>query len=426
MGARVPTLLWFGRDDARLGVLRPVGAVVHREEVGGEDVIEFACREVPTKYDRIVWRDPEDARWREHVVIRTDEAAGGVCEVYAESSLCDLLAGYIEEERLSSASVVEAFQTVLSGTRWRFTAEPGFGTGGCVLYHANRLAALRRVCEVWGCEVESEITVMFGGVTLRTLHARGRVGAWRGARLTYAKNMTGCVRTVCEDEVFTALFGYGAGLPVLDETGVPTGGYRRKLTFGEVNGGANWVGDEAARAVWGIPDGEGGRSHRFGEVTFPDVDDPALLKAKTVAALSEACAPAACYEADAAALSGGVPIGLGDDVLVVDSSRDPAWRFRSRVMGRVRSFGDEVATRLSIGRARRTAYAEQSAVAAAVEEARDAAGAAGDAAAAAGASAAEVRAATGAAAGADVPAIATQAYVSEAIAALDDLSEVEF
>lgn len=250
MGARVPTLLWFGRDDERLGVLRPVGAVVHREEVGGEDVIEFACRTVPTKYDRIVWRDPEDARWREHVVIRTDEAAGGVCEVYAESSLCDLLAGYIEEERLSSASVVEALQTVLSGTRWSFTAEPGFGAGGCVLYHANRLAALRRVCEVWGCEVEAEITVMFGGVTLRTLHARERVGAWRGARLTYAKNMTGCVRTVCEDEVVTALFGYGAGL------------------------------------------------------------------------------------------------------LVVDSSRDPAWRFRSRVMGRVRSFGDEVSARLSIGRAR--------------------------------------------------------------------------
>lgn len=63
--------------------------------------------------------------------------------------------------------------------------------------------------------------------------------------------MAGCTRTVMENEVFTALYGFGKGLPVLDESGSATGGFTRRLTFGEVNGGVNWVGDDDAREVWG-------------------------------------------------------------------------------------------------------------------------------------------------------------------------------
>lgn len=141
--------------------------------------------------------------------------------------------------------------------------------------------------------------------------------------------MAECARTVHDDEVFTALYGYGAGLPVVDETGAFTGGYRRKLTFGEVNGGVNWVGDDCARQLWGLPGAGGSRVHRFGEVTFSDVEDPAVLLARTQAALAEACKPKVSYEAEAAALTGAVLVGLGDEVAVVDSSRNPAWRMRA-------------------------------------------------------------------------------------------------
>ena len=97
MGGTAPTLFWFDRADERIGILHPAGAVEHREELGGEDALSFSCLETPEKYDRILWRDPSDGRWREHVVVRTDEALGAACEVYAESSLCDLLGSYVEE-----------------------------------------------------------------------------------------------------------------------------------------------------------------------------------------------------------------------------------------------------------------------------------------------------------------------------------------
>lgn len=231
---------------------------------------------------------------------------------------------------------------------------------------------------------------------------------------------------VAEDEVFTAPYGYGAGLPVVDERGAFTGGYRRKLTFGEVNGGVDWVGDDSARLLWGLPDGSGGRAHRFGEVTFAGGEDPEVLLARTQAALAETCASRVSYEVDAAALSGSVPVGLGDEVAVVDSSRDPTWRLRARVVRRVRLFGNAIEARYSIGSVPRTAFVERSSVEARVAAVEDVAGAAGDTVAAVGASVAAIEQAAGVAVGSEVPALATKEYVAQQIAALEDLSEVKF
>lgn len=320
-----PTLFWFDRADGRIGVLHPTGAVEHREELGGEDVLSFPCLELPEKYDRALWRDPEDGRWREHVVVRTDESLDAPCEVYAESSLCDLLAGYVEEERIVEATLAEVLGAVLGRTRWTASVAGAFGVGGAYLFHVNRLAALRRACEVWGCEIEPTISASGGRVSARAVRAVVTLCSWHGARLEFGRNMAGCTRTVRDDDVFTALFGYGAGLPVIDETGAFTGGYRRKPTFGEVNGGVNWIGDDEARQLWGLPGAGGSRVHRFGEVTFSDVEDP-------------------------------------------------AWRIRARVVRRMRLFGDAMEARYSVGAVRRTAYAERSAVEARVAVVEDAAG----------------------------------------------------
>lgn len=413
-----------------MGVLHVIGAVEHREELGGEDVLTFSCLESVGKYDRIVWRDPTDARWREHVVVRTDEGLDAPCEVYAESSLCDLLAGYVEEERLTGATAAAAFCTVLEGTGWvaDVNALAGAGAVSCLLYHTNRLAALRRVAEILGCEIEPAVAVSGGGVTSRTVRAVPKLGSWRGARLEYGRDVIGCTRTVLEDEVFTALYGFSAGLPVLDEDGQWTGGYRRKLTFGSVNGSVNWVGDESARLLWGLPDGSGGRVHRFGEVTFSDCDDAEELLALTEAALAEACQPRVSYEVDAAVLASSVPVGLGDEVLVIDTSRDPAWRERARCVRRVRTFGTDgsARARYTVGSALKTAYSELSSVEAWVVTVEDAAGAAADAAVSVGSHVTALETAAGVTASGDVPALATKEYVAQQIAALDDLSEVEF
>ena len=89
MASMVPTLYWFDRWDERIGLLRVVGELVHTEELNGEDTLEFCSYELPAKGDRLLWLDGET--WREHLVVRTEEPLEGLCSVYAESSLCEML-----------------------------------------------------------------------------------------------------------------------------------------------------------------------------------------------------------------------------------------------------------------------------------------------------------------------------------------------
>ncbi len=362
MAGTVPTLYWFDRFDDRIGILPVVGELVHTEELNGEDTIEFECWEVPTKGDRLLWRD--GSVWHEHVVVRTDEPLEGLCSVYAESSLCELLDDFIEEEHLVSRTAAQALAVALAPTRWALASCNVTGTAGCVLYHVNALWALRRIAEVWGGEVEPMIAVADERVSSRSIRFRQQLGSWKGLRFTYGKNMAGCTRTVLEQDVYTALYGFGAGLPLTDEDGRYTGGYRKKLTFGEVNGGVNWVGDEDARLVWGRWNASRtAKVHSFGAVTFSDCDDPTKLLALTRKALIDAVQPKVSYEIDVAALNGGA-CGLGDEVAVIDSSRTPEWRLKARVVKRVRTFGDTIICRVTIGTVQQVDYAVTSVLAA--------------------------------------------------------------
>lgn len=310
MAGSVPTIFWFDRFDERIGILSVAGELVHTEELNGEDTLDFECREVPAKGDRLLWQD--GGVWREHVVVRTDEPLEGLCSVYAESSLCELLDDFIEEQHLVSRTARQAMAVMLAPTRWMIASCDAAGTAGCVLYHVNALWALRRVAEVWDGEVEPVITVAGGRVASRGVRFKSQLGSWKGLRFTYGKNMAVCTRTVLEQDVYTALYGFGAGLPVTDEDGRYTGGYRKKLAFGEVNGGVNWVGDKDARLVWGRWNaGRTAKVHSFGQVTFSECDDPAKLLALTRKALVDAVQPKVSYEIDVAALDGG-ECGLGN------------------------------------------------------------------------------------------------------------------
>lgn len=142
-------------------------------------------------------------------------------------------------------------------------------------------------------------------------------------------------RSVDEGNVCTALYGYGKSLQTADEDGNLTGGYDRKLTFGDVNGGQNWVGSADALARWGRPDGKGGKAHVFGDVEFSDCEDAAELKKLTEARLAQSCVPTVSYTVDATALArageGFEGADEGDLVTVVDKMYDPPLRVRTRI-----------------------------------------------------------------------------------------------
>ena len=369
MAASVPVLYRFDRWDERVGMLRVTGELVHTEELNGEDTLEFTSDEVPDKGDRLLWLD--GSTWREHVVVRTEEPMAGICNVYCESSLCELLDDFIEEAQLVNRTAVQALAAVLAPTRWSVAYCASLGTAGALIYHQNALWALRRVADVWGGEVTPIITVSGGRVASRAIRMDEERGDWRGLRFTYGKNMAGCTRTVLEQDVYTALYGFGAGLPFTDEDGNYKAGYRRKLTFGDINGGVNWVGDDAAKAVWGRWDAtRTNRVHSFGQVTFSDCTDQARLLTLTRRALQEAKQPKVSYEIDVAQLDGD-DAELGDTVAVIDTSRDPEWRLTARIVKRVRTFGETVTCRVTVGTVQKADYEQVSVLSASVAALQD-------------------------------------------------------
>lgn len=74
-------------------------------------------------------------------------------------------------------------------------------------------------------------------------------------------------------------------------------------------------------------------------MVFADCEDATELLMLTKAALAEACVPKVSYECNVAMLDGGVKVGLGNDVAVIDTSRTPEWRLTARCVKRVLTFG---------------------------------------------------------------------------------------
>ena len=67
------------------------------------------------------------------------------------------------------------------------------------------------------------------------------------------------------------------------------------------------------------------------------------------------------YEIDVAAL-GGDDAELGDTVAVIDTSRDPEWRLAERIVRRVRTFGETVTCRVTVGTVQKADYEQVSAL----------------------------------------------------------------
>lgn len=77
-----------------------------------------------------------------------------------------------------------------------------------------------------------------------------------------------------------------------------SGGYGRKLTFGEINNGKDYVEDAEALKLYGRPDGKGGLKHVFGKYENSSCEDAHQLKDETQDYLDQHKTPGVTYEAD--------------------------------------------------------------------------------------------------------------------------------
>lgn len=322
----------FSRWGDNLGRLT-VSAATHTDALDGTDELNITCAEDLTKGDRVVWIDLQGA-CHEHIVdtIERVHDDDGAPETQATciNSVNETWDDWLDDKR-PSGSVSVALASVLADTRWEVgTCDQG-GSASRTFYHESVREGLAGIIETWGGELETLIVHNGASIVSRRVGVRAKRGNQSSAkRFTWTKDLVSVKRSVASDNPKTRVYGYGKGV----ET--ENGGYGRRLTFGDINDGKDYVEDAEATAIWGHPDGEGGILPAVASYVNEQCEDAAQLLQETQDYLEQVKEPKVTYTASVIDLyafgRSWEGVGVGDDVAIIDKGfSDEGVRLHGRV-----------------------------------------------------------------------------------------------
>lgn len=308
----------FSRWGENLGRLT-VSAATHADALDGTDELKITCAEDLVKGDRVVWIDLQGT-CHEHIVDTIDRVHDddGAPETQAVciNSVNETWDDWLDDKR-PSGSVAVALASILADTRWEVgTCDQG-GSASRTFYHESVREGLAGIIETWGGELETIIVHDGASIVSRRVGVRAKRGNQSSAkRFTWTKDLVSVKRSVASDNPKTRVYGYGKGV----ET--ESGGYGRRLTFGDINGGKDYVEDADATTVWGHPDGEGGILPAVASYVNEQCEDAAQLLQETKDYLEQVKEPKVTYTASVIDLyafgRSWEGVGVGDDVAIID------------------------------------------------------------------------------------------------------------
>lgn len=308
----------FNRWGDNLGRLT-VSAATHTDALDGTDELNITCAEDLVKGDRVVWIDLQGV-CHEHIVDTIDRVHDddGAPETQAVciNSVNETWDDWLDDKR-PSGSVSVALSSILADTRWEVgTCDQG-GSASHTFYHISVREGIAELLETWGGELETTIVHNGAGIVARRVNIRALRGNQSSAkRFTWTKDLVSVKRSIASDNPKTRVYGYGKGV----ET--EGGGYGRRLTFGDINGGKDYVEDAEATAVWGHPDGEGGILPAVASYVNEQCEDAAQLLQETKDYLEQVKEPKVTYTASVIDLyafgRSWEGVGVGDDVAIID------------------------------------------------------------------------------------------------------------
>lgn len=322
----------FSRFGVNLGRLTYTTAT-HDEATDGTDELKITCDEDLTKGERLVWLDRQGVV-HEHIVDEIERLHDADGKPYTSvtciNSINETWDDYIEDKRPSGSAAV-ALASILAGTRWEVGNCDQPGSASHTFYHISVREGLSDLLKTWGGELETVIET--DGVQIT--HRYVRVVATRGnqqspKRFTWTKDLISIKRKTGSANPKTRVYGYGKGV----ET--DSGGYGRRLTFGDINGGKDYVEDTSATEVWGHPDGSGGIAPAVDVYINEQCEDSAQLLAETRDYLETVKAPTVSYEASVLDLFAfgrdWEGVAVGDCVAIIDKGfSDAGIRLKGRV-----------------------------------------------------------------------------------------------
>lgn len=333
----------FNRFGAYIGELTPMQATRTRNvDQCGVDKVELVLLDNGVdKYDRIVFCDSM-GRTCEWIVMSSRESRAKsvpICTVNCYGSMQELSRHFMPTLRRGSKDTPEqAIAKALDGTRWS-VGQCDEGSGEYSVYHQSSLASVKDIAEAYKMEVEPVIQLSADGnsIAKRSVSLVKRLGRANTAlRLDYGSGLSGIDRVLSADDVVTRLYCYGKGVQTTDGDGNATGGYSRKITFADINGGKEYIQDDSLLEVWGVPGPDGSLVHTEGIFEDGDCEDKATLLVEGRAALAERSKPIVSYEGTVEALGragfDANACDLGDNLQMVDTTFPKPLRLSGRVL----------------------------------------------------------------------------------------------
>lgn len=333
----------FSRFGAYLGELTPIQAIRTRnvDQCGVSKVELVLLDNGVDKYDRIVFCDSM-GRTCEWIVMSSRESRAKsvpICTVNCYGSMQELSRHFMPTLRRGSKDTpAQALAKALDGTRWS-VGRCDEGSGEYSVYHQSSLASVKDIAKAYKMEVEPVIQLSADGdsIAKRSVSLVKRLGrASTALRLDYGSGLSGIDRVLSADDVVTRLYCYGKGVQTTDDDGNATGGYSRKITFADINGGKEYIQDDSLLEIWGVPGPDGSLMHTEGIFEDGDCEDKATLLAEGRAALAERSKPIVSYEGTVEALGragfDANACDLGDNLQMVDTIFPKPLRLSGRVL----------------------------------------------------------------------------------------------
>ncbi len=345
----------FDKDEEYICNLKNLITASHEEELNGKDILEFSIlgsnknADKLEKKGRVIYKD-RLGDWKEFIIQRIEEEhneEGLVIEVYCESSFYETFGDYIDDKRPQNVTADVALGVALAPTRWNVGRVDNLGINSTNFYHLSSKEAVHKIAEVWQGEIKTRVEVVGNRITRRYVDLLYQRGHNTGKRYEYNKDLHSIIRTVQEDDVITALYGYGQGEHIEE-----TDGYGRRINFADVEWskakgdpidkplGQKWLGIEENKEIWGRNNPDGTKAHVFGKVDYDDIEEPEELIKTTWEEYKIRSQPRITYEGkviDLKELKGKEHegVGLGDTVAVIDKGFSPILRIIARVISHI-------------------------------------------------------------------------------------------
>lgn len=245
-----------------------------------------------------------------------------------QSGIEELRKTPVFDKRPKNTLAKPVINELLQGTNWqaRFIAETTNRSTN--FYYISVFDALKKICKVWGLEMQFFVEMNGNGIGARYIDFKKRIGEATGKRVVYGHNALEILKEIERTNIYTALVGRGKGEQVssAEESGKDADGYGRKITFESVvwskaKGnpldkplGQRYLEDPEMTRRYGIKNADGTMRAKIGFVDFNEEENPDELIKLTYQALVNASRPQLTLKTSSVYLKG---VQIGDTIRVV-------------------------------------------------------------------------------------------------------------